>query len=158
MKEIKLTRGKVALVDDEDFEKLEYLKRYKWQFALRGKMEYATLKVKGKHIYMHRYILGITDPSIDVDHKDRNGLNNQKSNLRKANRSENLANTKSREGSSSKFMGVHWHKKGSKWTAQITKNGKITHLGLFKTENEAALAYNAAAKVLHKSFANINIL
>ena len=160
MKEIPLTKGLFALVDDEDFEELS---KYKWSatkigntfYALRcSNWDYETKK--STFVYMHRQILGLTDRNIFTDHEDRNGLNNQRNNIRIATRSQNLSNVRSGKGSTSKYLGVSFMKRDSVWVAQISKNRKFIWLGRHKTEEEAALAYNKAAKELHGEFANLN--
>lgn len=91
------------------------------------------------------------------DHKDRNFLNNQKNNLRLANKSQNGANRlKSKGIYSSRFKGVSWHKDKRIWVAYITKNNKRVHLGQFINEWEAASAYNKAALKLFGEFACLN--
>ena len=150
MREIKLTRGLVAFVDDEDF---YILSNHVWRIDDQGNNLYAR---SSKGVLMHRMILGLTDKKILVDHKDRNGLNNIKSNLRIATRSQNNANTISRPGSSSKYLGVCFYKHTGKWAARIRKNGKLIHIGQFETEENAAIAYNKKAIELHGEFANLN--
>ncbi len=160
MKLIPLTQGQFAQVDDEDF---EYLNQFKW-FAHKNRYKfYAMRKVKkgtGKWapMSMHRILLGLIDPKIYADHKDRNGLNNQRYNLREANGSQNNANKESRKNSSSKYLGVKWYKKHEKWTSAIKLNYKTYHLGYFDLEEMAALAYNTKAVELHGEFANLNII
>lgn len=109
---------------------------------------------------MHRFIFEkynlITDNEMLVDHKDQNGLNNQKSNLRLCSKKENNSNTKSRENSSSKYLGVSYHKITFKWQASININNKQKYIGLFKTQEEAARAYDDLAKIHHGQFANLN--
>lgn len=165
MKEIKLTQGKVALVDDADF---DWLNQWKW-FVLKDKYTYyarrnlpAGINGKRSSILMHRLILGVTDFQIEVDHKDHNGLNNQRNNLRQASKSENLANQVSHRETSSKYLGVSLVKSKYKdriyftWRAQIAKDGVKFHLGCYKTEIEVALAFNNGAKKIHGEFACLN--
>lgn len=92
-----------------------------------------------------------------VDHKDRNPINDRIENLRAANHTQNSVNCSSKKNSSSKYLGVNF-KNGKYWQANIRINGKKTYLGYFKTEEDAALAYNEAAKIHHGEFANLNII
>lgn len=131
MKKIKLTQGKFALVDDEDF---EWLSKWKWHYT-HG---YAKGGSNGKSmVYMHRLILGITNPKEITDHKDRNGLNNQKNNLRIVNRSINGLNRNKYKNNTSGYRGVTWHKQRKHWMAQISINKKCQFLGFFNSAKEA---------------------
>lgn len=161
MKEIALTHGKVALVDDEDF---EYLNQWKWHvcngYCVRFDCEKGWKnKVK---IHMHRLILGLDDPKMLVDHIDSIKLNNQKHNLRKATTSQNNANRRAKKNGASKYLGVYQvisKKKGKEylyWAAHIRSNKVGYYLGLFKSENDAAFAYNEKAKEIHGEFAKLN--
>ena len=162
MKEIKLSKGFVALVDDDDF---EYLNQWKWHVfksgsgfrAVRNKPR-GTNGGKQGAIYMHRVVLKVTDPKISVDHKDHNTLNNQKENLRKATHSQNMANRTPHKGSTSIYLGVNFCGQHKKWRCQIYKNGRKIFMGYFVDEKDAALAYNKEAIKLHGEFANLNIV
>lgn len=103
---------------------------------------------------MHREILGITD-SRDTDHRDNNGLNNQRYNIRPATRVENRRNQPKR-GGNSRFKGVCWHKRDHRWRSQITVNGRVQHLGYFTDDVMAALAYDDAARQHFGEFALTN--
>jgi hypothetical protein len=162
MKEIPLTKGLVTIVDDEDF---QMLNAYKWYSVGHPKKEYAaTYGGKGKgqpqHIRMHRMLLNAPDDS-EVDHINGNRLDNRKSNLRLATRSQNgrnrgkFSNHKGKSHSS-RFKGVTYHSRDSCWQATICVDGQYTHLGYHNTEREAALAYNKAAIKYHGEFAIIN--
>jgi hypothetical protein len=161
MQEIKLTKGQVAFVDDEDF---EFINQWKWQAKSPKNSHcfYATRGVWNKdkkrmdEVSMHRVILKLLGSKMEVDHADRNGLNNQRNNLRIATRSENSANIGCRKNSTSKYLGVSLRKSNGKWRAEIRKNGKGYRLGEFINEIDAALAYNEAAKTHHGQFANLN--
>lgn len=149
MKTIELTKGYVALVDDEDFDRVS---QYKWHASI-GKHKnnsirtvYA-IKCIGRNIKikMHRFVLGVTNPKIEVDHKDHNGLNNQKLNLRPSTHGQNQHHQKLYKNSKSGFKGVSWNTGNKKWKAQIVVKNKVTYLGLFTNPIEAARAYDKAA-------------
>lgn len=153
MKEIKLTQGQVALVDDEDY---EFLSQWKW-YAIKDKTTFYAARAERKTtIQMHRVILGLTDSKIEGEHKDHNGCNNQRDNLRIATRSQNCANRPSFKNSSSKYLGVSWHKKNKKWVAYIRKDGLRKYIGSFNKEEDAALSYNSLAIQYFGDFANLN--
>ena len=159
MKEIKLTQGQVALVDDDMFEELN---QFKWYAARNWKTYYAVRCCMRKTIRMHMVIL----PPIvgfKTDHADRNGLNNQRSNLRYATHGQNRANSK-REKQANDYIGITENKGRKnkkhiitkKWRAQIEKDGKHYGLGYYVTPIEAALAYDQKARELFGEFANTN--
>ena len=102
--------------------------------------------------------MNATDPKMHVDHKDGNGLNNQKSNLRLATTSQNLANGRARDNFTSKYKGVHWDRFNNKWRVQVQTKDRIVRLGRFGNEVFAALAYNDAAVRLQGEFARINLI
>ena len=161
MKEILLTQGKVALVDDENY---GCLSRYKWFASKPGgsRTFYALRKASEdgmwKTVFMHRIILGIDD-GIGIDHIDGNGLNNTRVNLRVAGVDQNQWNRqKTVSSASSQYKGVSWHKTTGKWQANIRENTRCTHLGLFEKEIEAALAYNNAAVKCFGEFARPNVI
>ena len=153
MKEIQLTQGKVALVDDEDF---EYLNQRKWCARKHRNTFYATtsewINKKSQNISMHRLILDGCRKQID--HADSNGLNNQKYNLRRCTSQENNRNRKPYLGKSSIYKGVSFSK--NIYRAQISINRKPILLGRFSLEIEAAKAYDEAAKLYFKEFAYLN--
>lgn len=160
MKEIKLSQGKVALIDDEDFDSIS---KYKWYAHKRRGIYYAgrngnTINGKRHQIQMHRSIINVTDKKIIVDHKDHNGLNNMRINLRRCTQAQNTANKSSHKNTSSKYLGVSFIKKTNKWRAMIMKTGTNMVLGSFVTEEAAASAYNYAAIKYHGSFANLNVI
>jgi hypothetical protein len=152
MKEIKLTKGQICIVDDADF---EYLNQFKWH-AIKRHSTYYAYRTRG--IAMHRQILGLTNTFTYTDHIDGNGLNNQRNNLRVATPAQNSSNRRSYSGSTSKYLGVSWGPGSNSWVARIGKHGEYKHIGCFKTQEEAALAYNNAAKEVHGEFANLNII
>ena len=143
MKKIKLANGKgFALVDDEDYEELS---RYHWQAKRRRHATYACrgARIDGRQtkINMHRQIMSAA-ADMEVDHVNHNGLDNQRSNLRLATRSQNMRNSRKRKGTSSRYKGVYWQKDRSAWRAQAYLNGKLIYLGTFRDEDDAARAYN----------------
>lgn len=158
MKEIPLSLGLVALVDDEDF---TYLSQWAWYAkSNRYKSFYVkrTLRVNGKSFYvaMHRQILG-APPGVIVDHANRNTLDNRKLNLRFATTHQNMCNriaVRSRFG----YRGVKQRRSGhGKWEARISLlDGTRRHLGSFETAEDAARAYDEAAKRAHGEFAVLN--
>ena len=158
MKLIPLGRGYFTQVDDWEFERLS---AYKWhtQISPKRKAIYAVTsrsRFDGKQvsILMHTLVLRREG---HIDHKDGDGLNNQKSNLRVANRSQNGANQgKDRREHSSVYKGVYWRKDNGVWKAGITVNQKKIHIGMFKEECDAALAYNLVAEKLFGEFAYSN--
>ena len=159
MKKIKLTQGKYALVDDEDFERLNH---YKWFAQRSGNTFYAvrnitTGKGKQKTISMHRVILslGFGDPQ-KVDHKNHYGLDNRRDNLRICTHRQNMQNMNPHKNGSSAYKGVWWSKEKQKWLAAIRVNGKLKHLGIFVSEREAAKAYDKAAVELFGNYAQVN--
>ncbi len=159
MREISLTQGYVALVDDEDY---EWLSKHKWCVCVARGGPAAVRYIGGgrrnmKHVYMHREITNAPSDK-EVDHKDHCTLNNQRENLRVCTSTQNHANSIKRIGCSSRFKGVSWHKKAGKWRARVVKGGKETHLGLFADEVVAAHAYNAAALKHFGEFALLNDL
>ena len=150
MKEIQLSQGKVALVDDSDF---DWLNQFKWYANKFGGKSWYAVRSRDK-VLMHKLIL--TDGM--VDHEDRNGLNNQRHNLRYASKKQNAANSTITGKFSSKYRGVYKLKTCERWEAYIHLDNKKKSLGLFKTEIDAALAYNNAAKEYFGEFANPNIV
>lgn len=157
MKEIPLTQGKTALVDDEDYDELS---RYNWFY--QGKYAARHTKIadnsKKKIIYMHHAIVG-QKTGLEVDHVSGQRLDNRKENLRHVTHAQNLYNKGLRvKETSSQFKGVGWSKHFEKWRARIIINRKDIHLGLFDIEKDAATAYNNAATELYGEYARLNVI
>ena len=153
---IPLTQGKFSKIDSQDW---DLIKDYSWYFA-KGYAVTAIKQENGKQktLGMHRLILGLTDPKIQADHINHNGLDNCRSNLRICTQQQNLMNKSSHKNSTSKYLGVSWHKRDNKWRSNIGFNGKIIYLGYFTNEKDAAKAYNTKAIELFGEFANLNII
>ena len=167
--EILLTQGKVALVDDEDKDLLNaetnwFANRMGSKTSLNWYVTRHSLSINGKRgsVRLHRLILErILGRSLganeQVDHINHNGLDNRRSNLRLASNQENCHNQRLRNvPKSSKFKGVSWHKHRQKWQANINFNGRKEYLGIFHNEEDAALAYDSAAKELFGRFCCLN--
>jgi hypothetical protein len=151
MKEIPITQGKFALVDDEDF---EWLSKQNWYFD-RGYVARKTSRPEHKTQYMHREIMHPPD-RMNIDHINHNGLDNQKSNLRICTRSENSHNQRLRFDNITGFKGITFHKRTKKWKAAITINRRGKTLGYFHTKEDAARAYDTAALQYFGEFALLN--
>lgn len=155
--------GNYALVDDADF---DWLMQWKWHADNGRHTLYAKTHmppISGgakKKARMHRILLGITDRNVFTDHIDGNGLNNQRSNIRVCTNYQNVMNKAGTISGTSKYKGVSWSKQTSKWIARIRVKGNKhdTHLGTFVFEDDAALAYNEAAKIHYGEFAYLNKL
>ena len=156
MKRIPLTQGKVALVDDDFY---EYLNQFKWCVKKNRDTFYAIRHVmkKGntKRIWMHREILNSPEGML-TDHRDGDGLNNQRSNLRVCSHVQNNRNRRMRLDNSSGYKGVQWRKDREKWRAIIKVGQKLKHIGNFTSKIEAAKAYDKAAKKYFGKFAKLN--
>ncbi len=144
MSVIPLTQGKFALVDDEDF---PYLSQFKWQANFENGTWYArrtTPRPNRQTIKMHNEIM----KAKGVDHRNRDGLDNQKNNLRIATRSQNALNTKLNSNNTSGEKGVVWFNQTSKWLAEIRLDYKKINLGYYDTKPEAVAARKAADRII----------
>lgn len=160
MREILLTQGKVALVDNADY---DWLNQHKWCahkdhsgncYAVRN-----SSRKSGKRfiIRMHREILELEQRDLrQVDHKNHNTLDNRRDNIRICSCQQNQRNQKIRSNTTSKFKGVSWHRASKKWQAGMSIKGKTRNLGCWDTEEEAALAYDMAAFQEYGEFACLN--
>lgn len=157
MKQIPLTQGKFALVDDEDY---DFVMSYgKWGIEKRKNTIYATRKIlidgRMKRVYMHSIVM--KSNGAQVDHKFGDGLDNRKENLRICTHAQNQMNRGIPSNNKSGFKGVCWHKNMKKWVAYIKVNNKNINIGSFNDKIEAAKAYNVAAIKYHgESFTKLN--
>lgn len=157
---IRLSRGLVTRVDEEDFERLN---RYFWIARPHRQTIYAQRNgiVNGKRttFQLHREILGLNlERGVTVDHINGDGLDNRRQNLRICTPTENCRNRRIQINNSTGYKGVHYRQKPNKFWAYIAVNGKRVHLGVFLTATEAAAAYNAAAIQHYGEFARLNQL
>lgn len=158
MKQILLTQGENAIVDDGDYESLCC---YKWRVRPGRYCLYAmrdTPRIGGRKntVSMHREIMGLERGDLKlIDHIDGDGLNNQRFNLRVCNNSQNLQSQAKRRGGS-QYKGVSWTQREQKWRSAIKVNGRRLHLGYFDNESKAAMAYDRAAKEHFGEFARLN--
>lgn len=152
-KQIPLSRGYFAIVDDEDY---EMLMAYKWHISHFG---YAQTSVGGRenkrNILMHRLLMEVPK-GMEIDHINGDRIDNRRCNLRLVTRSQNMHNMSGNTNTSSRFKGVSWDKDRNLWAVNIQTNGKSVHLGRYASEIEAARAYNIAAVQQHGEFARLN--
>jgi hypothetical protein len=147
--------GYKVRVSDGDFSSVSC---YVWHVIKpRGKKYVVRNKQGGGTVYLHRQILA-AEPHECIDHKDGNGLNNARSNLRLCTHGQNMCNRVrgSRGKRTSRFKGVWWAKDIRRWRAQVIYKRKTHNLGCFTSEIEAATAYNVGARRIHGRFARLN--
>lgn len=149
MKQSILLHGKFyAIIDFDDYSKVQNI-------SFRIKSDgYVQATINGKSVSLHRIVMNY--PRLHVDHINGNKLDNRKSNLRLVTQAQNNCNCSKRLNCLSIYKGVTFHKRNNKWQAQIVKNKKNHHLGYFKSEVNAAQAYNFAAEKYHGEFAKYN--
>lgn len=156
---MKLTKNKITLIDKADF---QLVKQWKWSYLAGGyamrKSRYGPRKL-GKYycIYLHRFLLN-APKGIDVDHINGNKLDNRRSNLRLASRSQNFANQPKQKklNCTSQFKGIYWDKTLKFWRVRIHFRHKKFEIGLFKNEIAAAMAYDIWVKDIQGEFAIFN--
>lgn len=149
MREIPLTRGKVALVDDADY---EHVSRFKWTALFNpdnGKW-YARRVSGGRTLYLHRFLMSAAK-GVHVDHKNGDGLDCRRGNLRFADNSQNHQNMRRLSTNTSGYKGVH--PRGRRWVATITLKKKSYWCGTYDTAEDAARAYDEKALELFGEFA-----
>lgn len=157
MKKINISTPKYpntfALVDDEDFKRIN---KFKWSATkhVNNETMYATRTEDYTTILMHRMIMKC--PDFFLDHEDRDGLNNQKSNLRHATVAENGANRRLHRNNLSGYKGVYWVKKTNRWRAHIGGTKSRVYIGSYTCLIKAARAYDEAARKIYGKFARLN--
>lgn len=156
--------------DDEIAESITDLKykleveKYKWHLTTRGRVATDLRDKNGKKItaFLHQLIIQLSGKNVlnnqMIDHKDNNPLNNLENNLRICTNAENNQNKQKTKNNTTGMKGIYWHSKMNKWCSKITINGVSKHLGTFQTKEDAARAYNEAAKLYHGEFAVLNEL
>ena len=157
MRTIELTQGHIAIIDDDDFERVS---QYKWcSHERRGTPAAKRRRKDGKNETLHRFILGLEhgDGEI-VDHINGNGLDNRKENLRLCTNQQNLRNVGVRKNNTSGFKGVSWSKGRGNWQVNISTGLKVKSLGRFKDKLDAVRAYNDAAIKYHGEYAYLNVI
>lgn len=146
-----------SLVDEDDYMKFNHIV---WSKALNNRNGYIYARDHKTGKYLHREIMGVTDPKKDIDHINMNTLDNRKSNLRFATPGQNAINRPKQKNNTSGYKGVFVRKeyKHIKYRAAIRVNQKLIHIGQFNTVEEAALAYNKVAIKYFGEFAYLNTI
>lgn len=153
MIEIPLTNSTlIAVIDDEDYINIG---GYNWQLNKHTRTYFATSTICGKPTMLH-YMIWPHKEGFEIDHRDGNGLNNQKSNFRYATHAQNNANKGLTIANTSGYKGICFDRRRNKWQAKICINYKQMGLGNYATKEEAARAYNLAAIKYHGEFARLN--
>jgi hypothetical protein len=154
MKTIKLTRGYETIVDDEDY---DMLSKINWFSNIDGS-GYVSVRSHngGNLITMPRFIMGITDKSLCIDHINRNPLDNRKCNFRVCSYEDNKRNRKISIKNKSGYYGVNFYKRTNRWVSKICVGGKRKHLGYFDSKEDAAMAYDRECVKNRGKFAVLN--
>jgi len=150
-KSIPLTQGLFTIVDDEDYEFLNQFKWYAWDNHGYGFYAAGHPDGEGSFALMHNLLL-VRPLERHTDHRDGDGLNNQKANLRIVTNQQNQWNCRRQKNCKSRYKGVHWHSSRLKW--QVDCGGK--YCGLYASEIEAAIVYNGKARELYGEYARLN--
>lgn len=150
-REIPLTQGKVALVDDEDYERVQ---QYRWHMTLGSRYVTTTYIINKERttLLLHRFILAAPD-GMQVDHINHDTLDNRRSNIRLVTTAENQHNQRPKPG---RFLGVRRRQDTGRWRAEIRVNKKKISLGCFASATEAAHVYDEASHKLFGPFASSN--
>ena len=156
-RKISLGEGEWTILDVEDYYRYG---NFKWSLGGYKKNFYAVAGIRNKDgefeiVRLHRAIMNPPEGRV-VDHRNGDGLDNRRENLRIATKSENICNSRKRTNTSSRFIGVSFDKRSGLWHAYITHCRKRKFLGYFDSEIDAAKAHDAAAKKYHGEFARLN--
>lgn len=152
---VPLTQGAFTKIDVRDAPTVMQKCWYLYREPRTGR-KYAVREELGKTVRLHRWLLN-ADHSDDVDHANGDGLDNRRENLRRATSAQNARNAHKRAQCTSQYKGVNWDANGRlSWRARIRVDRKLIHIGRFATEEEAARAYDEAARRLHGEFARVN--
>lgn len=154
---VPLSHGKVALIDPEDAERVMGISWHAVRNPREGWRAQTKILVgdRWKTVKLHRVILGTPD-GVEVDHQNGNSLDCRRGNLRECTSAQNKQNRRRYRTSKSPYKGVYFANRERLWVAEIQCNKKRQRLGYFQTAKEAALAYDVAARELHKDFARLN--
>lgn len=151
---IALRQDKITVINKADF---HLISKFIWYADNKGHTHYVRAKEKGKTIYMHRILMKTPKGKV-VDHKNHNGLDNRRTNLRNVTRRQNLYNTRGNRKATSVYKGVSWDAERNKWLACIQHEGKVYKLGRFYDEDDAAMEYNKNAVFYFGPTAYLNII
>lgn len=152
-KEIPLQNGMFAIVDYEDYEKVN---EHNWFLTKSGSV--TSYIMKNQVVTLGRFILDVDDKTKNVVNINDNYLDYRRNNLKITTKQEAVTRSRGHRNTSSKYKGVFWHTSGGKWRAAITKDGKKKWLGGFRNEDDAALAYNKAARELFGEGCYLNVI
>lgn len=162
MKRIQLTQGYFAIIDDNDYESVV---RFRWHILTVRSIRYAEhttyLGIVGRrqrkvNMLLHSLIMR-PSKGMEVDHRNHDGLDCRRDNMRICTHAQNIMNQRPRRGCSSQYKGVSWYAPGRKnWRAYIRVNGVLIFLGAFRTEDSAAIAYDTAAQKHFGEYAFLN--
>lgn len=163
MKEIELTDGTIAIIDDNMFDRANY---FIWMHKIEkrkcGDIHYAVTTVNSfksqRRLYLHQLVMNAKQTNLQIDHKNTNGLDNRIENLRYCTHAQNAMNRRAKIFTISKYKGVCYSKKHKCYRVRISIYKKRIHLGYFINETDAAIAYNNAAIEYFGEFARINFI
>ena len=143
-----------ATVSPEDYDEIS---QYRWSLNGRGYVQRAGRSSEGKRttMSMHRQIMGFPEGLV-VDHQNHDLLDNTRGNLRICTLTQNQGNRRPKRNGTSRFLGVSWHRRSGRWQAQISVRRKVTPLGIYSDEEQAARAYDVAARAYFGEFARPN--